>query len=220
MLKYAGYQTACDVAFGVFIVTWFVARHVLYLVVCWSVYSDSWDIIPHGCSSTVTGEHYTVESGQGLLSNVLQPYINPGGPVCYDENLRNAFLGLLLFLQGITIMWFGMILRVLWRVLQGQGADDSRSDDEAEVEDDAPMIEEAIVPKRRPSGRAHAKHQHLNAAPPIEQTVGVDGIRLRPNRANGRQKPRKSAAHGGPLSIAGSSDRKELLGRIGCDKPM
>lgn len=221
MLKYAGYQTACDVMFGVFIITWFIARHVLYLMVCWSIYNDVPSIMVYGCSSTTTGEHFSFEQGHALWTNVLQPYINPGGPICYDEKFRYGFLGLLLILQGITIMWFGMILRVLWKVLKGEGADDSRSDDEAEVEEDVPSNGAATAPlKRKGSGRGHVSHQQLNAAAPIEETVGVEGIRLRQRREGTRQKQRKSGTHGGPLSIAGSSDRKELLGRIGCDKPM
>lgn len=218
MLKYAGYQTACDVMFGVFIVTWFIARHVLYLMVCWSIYTDLPATIPYGCHSSITGEQISFQKGHGFWSNMLQPYVNPGGQVCYDDKFMWTFLILLLFLQGITIMWFGMIMRVLWRVLKGEGADDSRSDDEAEDEEEIPANEAATLPlKRKHSGRAHVSHQQLNAAAPIEETVGVEGIRLR--QKGPRQKQWKSAAHAGPLSIAGS-DRKELLGRIGCDKPM
>jgi hypothetical protein len=38
MLRYLGFRTACDAAFGVFMVSWFVTRHGLFGAVLVSVY--------------------------------------------------------------------------------------------------------------------------------------------------------------------------------------
>jgi len=222
MLKYTGYQTACDIMFGVFIAVWFLARHVVYLAVCWSIYADVPKVMVLGCYSSVTGEHLSPDGGSDVLSNVLQPFINPGGPVCYNANQRYGFLALMLFLQCITCMWFAMIIRVAWKVLQGKGADDSRSDDEEEAEDEAVDDEVENVPSSAARGSAEKLAPLTLSTPtPLEETVGVEGLNLRQRRASPRYRTttRKAGSHSGGLSITGHSDRKELLGRIGCDKP-
>ncbi len=40
MLKYTGYQTACDGAFGVFLVAWFVTRHGILTRIIYSVFRE------------------------------------------------------------------------------------------------------------------------------------------------------------------------------------
>ena len=218
MLKYTGHQTLCDIAFGIFVITWFLARHVAYLSVCWSVYKDVPKEIVIGCMSSRDGQYFTSDGGSAILSNVLQSFMNEGGPVCYNENLRNSFLGLLLALQAITIMWFGMILRVLYKVLRGQAADDSRSDDEGENEDVDTDIKQDPTRLANSTEKAAGTNGYLVA--PIEQTVGVEGLSYRQKRSSPRYRARKPGSYTSPLAIAGSSDRKELLGRIGCDQPI
>lgn len=219
MLKYAGFQTSCDIAFGVFIVSWFVARHVCYFLVCLSIYRDVPYKMVYGCHSSVTGEMLshqqspafdtpTTPGGNEILRNIMQPFADPGGPICYNERIRFSFLGLLLVLQGIMIMWFIMIIRVAWNVIKGHGADDSRSDDEEdadvdEVDENVPLKAEIPPPV---------------AAPPIEQTVGVEGLNLR-RRAGPMFTSRRGGGPTSGISIPGHADKKELLGRIGCDKP-
>lgn len=157
------------------------------------------------------------------MSNVLQPFLDREGPICYNERLRYAFLSLLLVLQGITLMWFGMIVRVAVRVLSGAGADDTRSDDEEGEDEDiaeGPDDEtDGQGPKSTPKPGADKASVPVQLSAPIEQTVGVDGLNLRQRRSSPRYRSRKPGSHAGGLSIAGHSDRKELLGRIGCDKP-
>jgi acyl-CoA-dependent ceramide synthase len=50
--------------------------------------------------------------------------------VAFNADIRKLFLGLLLLLQSITIAWFLMIIRVIVRMIRGEGATDDRSDDE------------------------------------------------------------------------------------------
>lgn len=49
---------------------------------------------------------------------------------------QKLYLLLFLLLDIIMIYWFSMIVRVVVRVLQGKGAEDTRSDDEDEEDDD------------------------------------------------------------------------------------
>ena len=144
--------------------------------------------------------------GTEILTNVLQPYIAPGEPVCYNSRIMWVFMSLLVFLQGITVMWFVMILRVAWRVLKGQGADDSRSDDEGdddEVDEFDMAAEEA---------------QHLPEAEPlrpVEQVVGVEELHIK--RKGSPASSRFSAVRKEQASSSGIGVKKEILNRIGCD---
>jgi len=207
MLKYAGFQTACDYAFAAFVVSWFVARHVFYLIICWSIHKEVPKTMPYGCYSSVTGAKLSADGGNDVMQHILQPFVNPGGAVCFNQNIRHSFLAVLLFLQGLTLMWFAMIIRVVFKVLNGDPADDSRSDDgeeaEEDEEEDSPLVDE-----KKTTTPPVAK-------PVVEHLVAADELHFtrRPSN-NTRYRSRKSGAHGGGLS-----DRKELLGRIGCDKP-
>ncbi|KAG9743522.1 sphingosine N-acyltransferase lac1, partial [Aureobasidium melanogenum] len=208
LLKYMGMQTACDIAFGVFMLSWFVARHVFYLAVCWSIYADVPVEMPYGCYNAVTGAKTSEDGGNEVLSNVLHAYTSGNGDVCFNEKIHYGFLGLLLALQVITIIWFGMICRVAYRVVCGKGADDTRSDDEEEEEEE----EEDTLDTVRDFS---AKEPELRLAP-LEEEVGVESLRFtrRPSPA-AKRTSEKSRASG--ISIPGN--HKELLGRIGCDKP-
>ncbi len=105
---------------------------------------------------------------------------------------------MLLFLQCITLMWFWMIVKVAIKVVKGEQADDVRSDDEGEYEEEFEVSDKDLQP--------------------IEEEVGVESINLR-GRISSVNKPRytKSVSSSTGVSLPGS-DRKELLGRIGCDK--
>jgi acyl-CoA-dependent ceramide synthase len=128
---------------------------------------------------------------------ILEPLWETDGVVCFDKTVRWCFLSMLLFLQGITLVWFTMIIRVAINVLKGAGADDSRSDDEGDgLEDDDEdefIYEEAL-----------------------EEEVGVDEIDLKNWERRSGLKRQSATATG--VSLPGHSDRKELLGRIGCEK--
>jgi very-long-chain ceramide synthase len=181
--------------FGVFMLSWFLARHVLYLMVCWSVYEDSPRMAGPGCFK---GNNANLEGpfdpppGYAYL---IEPFLNPGGLVCYNHTVMWAFLTPLLMLQGITIVWLFMIIRVAIRVIRGNGADDVRSDDEGDGEDEDEFVYEE--------------------AQPLEEEVGVEDIDLKGwERRSGVKRQASSSG----VSLSGHSDRKELLGRIGCEK--
>lgn len=217
-LKYARFQMACDIMFGIFILSWFLARHLVYLTLCWSVEFDVLEVMTYGCYSSTTGEYLRrspegsdAPGGTKIFSEVTQPYTNPGAEICYNYGIRYAFLGLLFALQGITIMWFMLILRVAYRVLKGKGADDSRSDSEDSGEE---AEEEKEVESRKqtvPVSLTTDAASHF--AQPVEEVVGVDDLTFtRKNTAAVR-----SRAPGTSSGLQTISDKKGILNRIGCD---
>ena len=195
-LKYCGFTTLCDVMFGVFLLTWLAARHVLFVMGIWSIYADSRKYIPPSCwSGEVKNLTGPFDAPQGL-SHLAEPFLYADGTVCFTEPVRWAFILSLSGLQVLMCVWFTMAIRVAVKVLCGGSAEDVRSDaeDDDENEDDEFIYEEAQ---------------------PLEEEVGVDEIDLKSwERRSGVRRQGSSSA----VSIHGHSDRKELLGRIGCDK--
>ncbi|PFH55792.1 hypothetical protein XA68_17616 [Ophiocordyceps unilateralis] len=195
-LKYTGHRTLCDIAFGIFMLSWFVARHIFYMMICWSVYAHTPVVIPYGCFSGRGGQPIVFEPTPSGLSYLVEPFLNSSKRVCYNTTVKWGFLAPLLFLQCITIVWFTMIVRVAVKVIRGDGAEDTRSDDEDDVEDE---VDEFVYEEARP----------------LEEEVGVEALDLKGwERRTG---VRRQASSSG-VSLPGHSDRKELLGRIGCEK--
>jgi very-long-chain ceramide synthase len=221
ILKYLKFRLICDIAFGAFMITWFVARHVFYMGVCWSIYSHVPEEVKYGCYRGSASDLEGPLPVPDDYDHLVQPFFNPTGLVCLNTGIRQLFLGVLLALQGILLIWLSMIVKVAYKVVSGEGADDTRSDDdnseaeEGEPEDAIDMIRLCAEP------RPYVPLANL----PIEKEVGFDEMRISPSRM-GRASPvrrsvRKSdgyAAATTGVSLRGTSNRKELLGRIGCDK--
>lgn len=107
MLKYLGFQTLCDIMFGVFLLSWIGLRHVLYNYIVWSAWHDSMNLVETKC------------------------YYHDGELIrCFKPQVHNTFVGLLLVLQVISLIWLWMMLRVVVKILKGGSAEDNRSDDE------------------------------------------------------------------------------------------
>lgn len=107
-----------------------------------------------------------------------------------------------------------MILRVAYKVLRGGEAEDSRSDDELEEgnderEPDPPEKEEDMI-------NEHEEVLAIEVPRPLEEEVGVEAINLSSSRKSSSRRFRKGGGNASGVTIP--SDRKELLGRIGCDK--
>ena len=228
MLNYLDWRTPCDIAFGVFMVTWLLARHACYLLVCWSIWAHVPDIMSYGCFTfasadpTVPGTRIPGRHDSAIWRYIFHPFTRPDGDICFSDNIRLAFLGLLLALQVLTLIWFTMIVKVAYGVLMGKGAEDSRSDDEAsdvadeeEVEVEGPAYELVGEP-RKP-----AVHAFDGGPAFIEEEVGADGLyQVKRNSAPvTRSRSRRTGGRASGISIPGHGDHKELLGRIGCDKP-
>ena len=189
-------------------VVWFVARHVLYLKIIFSIFQNVPGEVQYGCYSgggnKIKGPFSVPDQKQYLF----EPFRNPTGTICFDDDLKWGFVYTLLALQVLLVVWFVMIVRVAIRVLKGGGADDSRSDDEDEDED---LEEEQNPSLNTPTPNKHGK---LKPAEPYEEEVDVEEITSRKQRS-----PARRYRKGGGVSsgVTLQSDRKELLGRIGCD---
>lgn len=181
---------------------WVVARHILYIAVCYSIYKDIPIEIDYGCYRGKKGE-LVGPFEPTSWSDYLEPFQDPEGTVCFTNSIKWGFLSCLLFLQVLTLMWFVMICRVAVKVLKGGKADDTRSDDE---EDEEEEIEEIQT-----NGQMHGMEYA-----PIEEEVGAEALGLKGRTASTKRYKKSSSSSG--VSLPGHSDRKELLGRIGCDK--
>lgn len=188
-------------------VTWVAARHVIYLMICYSVYADIPKVIDYGCYRGKSGALTGPFPPPDRFGHLFEPFRDPEGVVCWSDGIKWGFLSTLLFLQGITIVWFAMIARVAISVIRGKPADDVRSDDEAEEEEELEN-EELLKIDEQLDDAEHA---------PFEEEVGVEAINLK-GRTSNASRYRKTTSSASGVSLAGHSDRKELLGRIGCDK--
>lgn len=107
ILKYSGFQTICDVMFIIFMLSWIVLRHIVYNYVLWFSWAKARLIMNADCARYLPGE-------------VVK--------ICYTDFTIDCLLILLAFLQIIMCLWMYMILRVAYRVISGESADDVRSD--------------------------------------------------------------------------------------------
>lgn len=191
MLKYLHYESACNVAFGVFLATWLLARHVIYLSLCWSIYRDVPGVMNYGCYSGKTG--LSEDPDKLGAWRYMEPFFDQSSTICLDRNVKWVFLSMLLMLQVLSLVWFGMIIKVAFVMLKGGVANDTRSGDEDEEEE---------------SERVRT-HGRLNRTPSA--------------RASGSSKdPGSSQSEyfqkgGGKIRIPGSRDRKDMIGRVGCN---
>nr|POF22306.1 sphingosine n-acyltransferase lag1 [Quercus suber] len=220
ILRYLSLQTACDTAFGVFVLAWVVSRHIFYMAICWSIYAHVNTVtFFEGTFSTLTGERISSDGGDKLAENLFQPFLNPSATtVSFNDNIRWLFLGLLGALQAITILWFVMIVRVVMRVLRGEGADDTRSDGEEEVEVD---LEHDALPPAQPSEHDLLEHDKAATAKrfiEVESSsddLAFSHVRVSFASSSAGSLKRKSKAKGisSGLNLNG---HKEILNRIGC----
>lgn len=226
IMKYLKWTTPCDITFGIFMATWLTARHVLYMAVCWSIYAHIPEEIQYGC---YRGGDVDLEGPLPVpddVDHLIQPFRDPVGLVCWSDGIKWVFLGLLLALQGLLLVWFSMILKVAYKVVSGEGADDIRSDDDEddaeEDEEEEEGLEEMALPEKAFDGIKSGPEQPLYLEREVLSTDGdlhfasLNGERKSPvRRPSGK---RASEAHTTSVNLLGHSDRKELLGRIGCDK--
>lgn len=107
ILKYAGFQTVCDLMFLFFMVSWIIFRHGVYNYVLWFTATRARDIMGNKCSTFLPSETYKA---------------------CYTDLQVDIFMLLLVALQVIMCIWMYMIFRVAFHVISGGSADDVRSD--------------------------------------------------------------------------------------------
>ena len=216
ILKYLKFRLPCDIAFGVFMLTWFVARHILYMWVCWSLYSHVPDEIEYGCYRGSVQDLQGPFPVPNDFDHLTQPFRDPVGLVCWNNGIKWVFLSMLLALQVLLLIWFTMIIKVAYKVISGEGADDTRSDGEDEEDEDKEEEEldgkDTALEKCKPNIEPQAF---------IEKEVFSTNMDLYsgspPSRSPLRPSSRQKASEPHPSSVH-LSDHKELLRRIGCDK--
>lgn len=131
--------------------TWILTRHVVFIAICHSLNLHlGGDILPFGTYSLsqtprneaaekISGRKISDNGGYEIWRHLTQPFFFPDAEtVANNPRTKAVFFTLMLTLQGLLILWFALICRVIVNVLRGDGADDSRSD----AEDDD-VIEEA-----------------------------------------------------------------------------
>lgn len=209
MLKYMGYELASTIAFAVFLSVWFVARHVIYMTLWWSIYKNVPDVMPFGCYSGTTAEMITADGAPDNWSHLLYPFQNINGPICMSPRIKWVFLGFLLCIQILSIIWFGMILRVAVQVLKSGAAEDTRSDGEDEdISEDGGEPQNGNVRGGSPKA--------------VSEGSGVENGRHRTVISTGsspNHHPVRIRTARGRVTLSDQNERKALLGRIGCDKP-
>lgn len=210
LLRYLRHETACNVAFGFFVVTWFMARHVMYLKLCYDIYTD----VPgpttmlFGCyNGSTNGLIPDMPAQPDYFSHLLRPFQDLDGVICLNTEVKYIFLGMLLLLQTLSLIWFGMILKVITSIIMGGKAEDTRSDDEGEVDADGEEV--GVEKKRRP---VNVTDLNVCVGGGSELSNGLTGLSTmtspRPRVTTGRRR------------LMDAENRKELLARIGCEKPI
>lgn len=203
ILKYFGFEKSCNIAFGIFLLTWFVARHIVYPALCWSISQHLPVQIKTGCYSGATAEMFTTDGYPNRWTYFLYPFRDMNGPICMNGLIMWIFISALLLLQVLSIIWFGMIARVAISVIRTGNAEDTRSDDEeGEAQEDEEEFE----------GRAAGK-ETSRGSPGLADSSGSEHSW---RRSNGSVRAHRGR---GRVRLGDQSDRKALLGRIGCDKP-
>jgi acyl-CoA-dependent ceramide synthase len=85
-----------------------------------------------GSGEDISGPIPVPKDGRSYL---LEPLVSNSGLVCYNATVKHLLLSGLLFLEGLMVVWFVMIAKLVVRVLLGGNAEDTRSDDEEEEEE-------------------------------------------------------------------------------------
>jgi very-long-chain ceramide synthase len=108
MLKYCGFKTACNIVFGLFTISWTVARHCLH----WYIIYSSWFE-----SSQFIEDKWAPEEGHYL-----------------SDTVRSFFLTLLIILQILIHYWFYFICRIAYRLIKGDDVQDNKKSDSNDSE--------------------------------------------------------------------------------------
>ncbi|KAG8816058.1 sphingosine N-acyltransferase lag1 [Serendipita sp. 399] len=113
MLRYLEFSFACDVAFVTFLISWFLTRHIAFILILYSTL---------------------------IRFPILRPKAfipDSGEPV--TAKMYYMFNAMLIALQVLMCTWFTAIIKIAWAVMRGKPAEDTRSDEELpDSSDDEP----------------------------------------------------------------------------------
>jgi len=180
----------------------------MYLQLCFDIYRDvpGPDTMLYGCYSGKTNELLTdIPAQPDYFAHLFWPFQDLDGVICLNTEVKWLFLGMLGFLQVLSMIWFGMIIKIVVGILMGGNAEDTRSDGEEDEEADM-EIEPDVERKQRPMDVTDLNIcVSGNSASEVEKGPVVLSPKPRPTSTRRR--------------LMAAENRKELLGRIGCEKP-
>jgi acyl-CoA-dependent ceramide synthase len=162
----------------------------------------------------MAGLRLSSDGGVEVWSNIFQSFLNPNAEtIGLNPGIQYTFLGLLLGLQCITLMWLIMIIKVVIRVLRGEGADDSRSDAEDEDEEELDELEDAgAVQPSVPFTLNEPQQKFIEVE---ADSTELSHSYVRRSGSGSKSRP-KSKGSGGFSSGLNLGERKDILNRIGC----
>lgn len=181
MLNYLEGGWACDVMFSLFVLSWIVTRHYVFPKIIWAIYTQVPLDIP-----------WAWNPSEGLF-------------VC--TSFWVGFLVLLLFLEILLIVWLWLILRIMWGVIMGNGADDERSDSEL-VFSFAPFLLPSLSPKNGLSLADDSPHHIMCARAIITSESEIEVREIKDSVLQGQA---TSVAEKTPLLI--NTPQLEALGQ-------
>ncbi|KAH7348669.1 TLC domain-containing protein [Rhexocercosporidium sp. MPI-PUGE-AT-0058] len=228
LLRYLRYEMACNIAFGVFVVSWFITRHVLFLQLWWNTYTDvpGERTMMYGCYNGATSQRIPeMPSQPDYFSHLLWPLQDLEGIICLNTEVKYIFLGMLFLLHTLSSIWFVMILKVIARILSGKPAEDIRSDDEEGQQEEPPI--ESLNPC---TGSASELLGQAGGSSTSASMFRANLDKLNPCTGEGTEvtdtvmEASNMSKRPGPTTtrrrLIGAENRKELLSRIGCEKPI
>jgi acyl-CoA-dependent ceramide synthase len=184
----------------------------MYLTLCYDIWVD----VPgpktmlFGCYNGATSELIpNMPAHPDNFAHLLGPFQDLDGVICLNQEVKYIFLGMLLLLQTLSMIWFGMIVKLIAGMVVGVKVEDVRSDDEEDEEVD---------------GRdAAAGRRQLNVTD-VNVCVGGGSEMESMNVGMSKKpvpmpKPRVSVTSG-RRRLGVPENSKELLNRIGCEKPI
>lgn len=151
----------------------------------------------YGCYSGTTAEMLTTDGYPDKWAHLIYPFLNIDGPICMNRTIKWIFLSFLLAIHSLSLLWFGMIIHVAIGVLRTGNAEEPRSDDEEEELSDI-----------------GSKINGKNGSNGTSVTADSSSAEWRRSSASPRTRGR------GRVRLGDQNDRKALLGRIGCEKPV
>ncbi|PVU89614.1 hypothetical protein BB559_002246 [Furculomyces boomerangus] len=104
ILKYIGYEIACNLAFGVMTLSWIASRHCALIRLIYNVWVES------GIYTTLKWD--------------------PENNFYWSVNVRNFFVLFLISLEVMCMIWLGGIIKIILNVVSGKEINDIRSDSE------------------------------------------------------------------------------------------
>ena len=115
--------TLCDVTFVVFLVSWFITRHVLIIFVIKSTMVDSVRLVP---------EMWAPERGNYFcpLVHIALSVLMLSLEVSRVQSFASSYAHR--HTKVLQVIWFGLICRAAYRIVIGQELSDERSEEEDE----------------------------------------------------------------------------------------